>query len=407
MRILFLTQWFQPESFFKGLPFAKALKEKGQDVEILTGFPNYPGGKLYAGYHIRFYQREVMGDVTVHRIPLYPSHDKSAFRRMMNYLSFSLSSILLGPWLIGKPDVIYMFNLITLGPTAFLLRLLYGSKIIIDVQDLWPESATNSKMLRNKTLIIVLNKICNWIYRKADCLTTLSPGYKQELIKRGVTPEKIEVIYNWCDEAGIASKASPTDSRPYQFKSKFVVLFAGTMGTAQGLNTLLDCAELCMEALPDIQFVLIGGGVERQRLGQRAQEMGLHNVTFLPSRPISQMGEVFDSADGLIVHLVDAPIFRIAIPSKTQAYLYIGKPIIMAMHGDAANLVRDAGAGLQCEPENPKAMMDAIRVLYEMPAMARKAMGEAGHSYYMEHLAFNHGVQHFERIMMSLSRKGA
>lgn len=366
MRILFLTQWFQPESFFKGLPFAKALREKGQDVEILTGFPNYPGGNLYPGYHIRFYQREVMEDVTVHRIPLYPSHDKSAFRRMMNYLSFSLSSILLGPWLIGKPDVIYVYNLITLGPTAFLLRLLYGSKVIIDVQDLWPESAIKSKMLRNRALIFVLNKICNLIYCRADCLTTLSSGYRQELIKRGVAPEKVEVIYNWCDEASIALETIQTESRPYQFKGKFVILFAGTMGTVQGLNTLLDCAELCMEALPDIQFILIGGGVEGQRLRQRSIEMGLNNVIFLPSRSISQMGEVFASADGLIVHLVNDPSFRIAIPSKTQAYLYIGKPIIMAMHGDAANLVRDAGAGLQCEPENPKAMMEAIRAPVEL-----------------------------------------
>ena len=407
MKILFLTQWFHPESFFKGLPFAKALMEKGQQVEILTGFPNYPGGKLYPGYRIRFYKREVMEGVTVHRVPLYPSHDKSAFRRTMNYLTFSLSSFLLGPWLIGKMDVIYIYNLITLGPLAFLLRLLHGSKVIIDVQDLWPESVTNSKMLRNKALIYVLDEICNWVYRNADFLTTLSPGYRQELIKRGVPPEKIEVIYNWCDETGIAAKVSQTASdRPSQFNGKFVVLYAGTMGTVQGLNALLDCAELCMGELPDIQYVLIGVGVEGERLQQRANKMRLDNVTFLSPRPIEHMNEIYNFADALIVHLIDDPIFRIAIPSKTQAYLYIGKPIIMAMHGDASNLVRDAGAGLQCEPENPKAMMSAVRALYEMPLMRRKAMGEAGHRYYMEHLAFNHGVQKFERIMMSLCREG-
>ena len=145
----------------------------------------------------------------VHRVALYPSHDKSALRRILNYLSFSLSSFLLGPWLVRRPDVIYVYNLVTLGPTAFLLRFLFGAKVIIDVQDLWPESVANSKMLRNKAVLNVLNGICKWVYRRADQLTVLSPGFKQELINRGVAPEKIEVIYNWCDEASIETDASP------------------------------------------------------------------------------------------------------------------------------------------------------------------------------------------------------
>ena len=111
-------------------------------------------------------------------------------------------------------------------------------------------------------------------------------------------------------------------------------------------------------------------------------------------------------ADALIVHLVDDPLFRITIPSKTQAYLYTGKPIIMAMRGDAGDLVLKSGAGMVCEPDNPKAMMNAIRALYEMPAIERQDMGESGHRYYMDHLSFNHGVEKFEKIMMSLLRKG-
>ena len=125
MRILFLTQWFQPEPFFKGLPFVKALRDRGHEVEVLTGFPNYPGGKVYPGYCVRFYQRETMDGIPVHRVALYPSHDKSASRRILNYLSFSLSAFLIGPWLVGKPDLIYVYNLVTLGPAAFLFRLLF------------------------------------------------------------------------------------------------------------------------------------------------------------------------------------------------------------------------------------------------------------------------------------------
>ena len=140
MRILFLTQWFQPEPFFKGLPFAKALADHGHEVEILTGFPNYPGGKVYPGYRVCLHQRETMDRIKINRVPLYPSHDKSALRRSVNYLTFSLSLLLFGPWLIRRPDVIYVYNLVTIGPPAFLFRFLFGSKVIMDVQDLWPDS---------------------------------------------------------------------------------------------------------------------------------------------------------------------------------------------------------------------------------------------------------------------------
>jgi len=408
MRILFLTQWFQPEPFFKGLPFAKALREKGHDVEVLTGFPNYPGGKVYPGYHVRFYQRETMDGIKVHRVALYPSHDISALRRILNYLSFSLSAFLLGPWLVEKPDVIYVYNLVTLGPPAFLLRFLFGAKVIIDVQDLWPESVANSKMLGNKAVLNVLNGICGWIYRGADRLTVLSPGFKQELMNRGLSSEHIEVIYNWCDETSIAVSASPIGAvKQPEFAGKFVVLFAGAMGLAQGLDTVLDCARLCREPLPDIQFVLIGGGVDRPRLQKRVEEKGLDNVTFLPPRSMETMGAIFALADALLVHLKDDPLFRITIPSKTQAYLYTGKPIIMAMRGDAADLVREAGAGIVCEPDDPQEMMNAINTLYEMPEIERRKMGEAGHRYYMNHLSFNQGINQFERIMTTLAGKAA
>lgn len=404
MRILFLTQWFQPESFFKGLPFAKALKNKGHDVEVLTGFPNYPGGKVYPGYHIRFYQQEVMDGIRVHRVPLYPSHDKSTFRRIINYISFSLSAFLLGPWLVKKPDVIYVYNLVTLGLPAFLLRLIYGSKVIIDIQDLWPESVASSGMLGNKNVLSVLKGICNWVYRKSDQLIVLSPGFKNHLINRGLPPEKIKVIYNWCDETSIRKDLPPSNSeKDFGVSDKFVVLFAGAMGFFQGLDTLLKCAEICRAKMPDVHFVLIGDGADRQRLEQMAVEMKLDNVTFLPHRPIEIMGEIYAMADVLIVHLKDIPLFRITIPSKTQACLYMGKPIIMAVRGNASALVERAGAGIVCSPDNPDAVAEAIRTLRDAGSEKRRSMGEAGHSYYMQELSFERGVKNFEDTMFSLT----
>ena len=402
MRILFLSQWFQPEPAFKGLPFAKALKERGHHVEVLTGFPNYPGGKVYPGYHVRLYQREMMDGIRVNRVALYPSHDRSAIRRILNYLSFAIFSFLLGTWLVRRPDIIYVCNLVTLTPLAFLFRFLFGSKVIIDVLDIWPESVASSTMLNNKVALYVLNNICKWAYRKADKLVAPSHGIKRALINKGVLPEKIEVIYHWCDESSIQKEPPNSDLvKNLEFSGKFVVLFAGTMSIVQGLDTLLDCAKICMETLPKVQFVLVGGGVDRPRLEQRKNEIGLDNVTFLPFRPIESMGEIFAISDALIVHLKDDPLFRITIPSKTHAYLYIGKPIIMAVLGDAEDLVKQAGAGIVCESENPKAMAKALETLFFMSDESRKVMGESGSHYYTNFLSLTSAVDKYEKLMLT------
>jgi len=405
MRILFLKQGFQPLPAFKGLTFAKALQERGHEVEVITGFPNYPGGKYYQGYHVRPYKKEVMDGITVHRMIHFPSHDKSAFHRIITYLSFSLSCCLLGPWLVKKPDLVYVYNLVTLGPPAFLLRFLFGAKVIIDIQDLWPESVAMSKMIRSKAVLCLLNAICGWIYRKADFLTVLSPGFRRTLEARGVSPKKIKVIYNWCEEASISANMESVNSVELpKSDGKFVILFAGSIGLAQGLDVLLDCASLSREMGLDVQFLLIGGGVDRQRLQKRTEEMALRNVTFLQPRPMEKMGEIYKMADALLVHLKDDPLFRITIPSKTQAYLYVGKPIIVAMRGDAAELVQKAGAGLLCSPDDPEEMMNAIRTMYEMPESERRKMGERGHCYYLNCLSFDQGVQSFELVMSRLSK---
>ena len=404
MRILFLTQWFQPESFFKGLPFARALKNKGHEVEVLTGFPNYPGGKIYPGYKVQLYKKEMMDGITVHRVPLYPSHDKSALRRIINYLSFSLSAFLMGPWLIKKPDVIYVYNLVTLGPAAYLLRLLYGAKVIIDVQDLWPQSVADSGMLENKIVLNILNGFCNRVYNKADLLTVLSPGFKNHLAGRKIDERKIHVIYNWCNESAIGNTNMKAVCEDNESK-KLTVLYAGAMGVVQGLDTVLECAKMCMDNMPDIQFTLIGEGADRKRLERLAAEMSLRNVTFLPRRPIEKMAEIYDKADVLLVHLKDYPLFRITIPSKTQAYLYMGKPIVIAVHGDAAALVEEAGAGIVCTPDQPSAMMEAIKKLYEAGPQTRQRMGRAGHDYYMRRLSFDKGADQFESLMSAMVKQ--
>jgi lipopolysaccharide/colanic/teichoic acid biosynthesis glycosyltransferase len=406
MRILMLTQWFNPEPFFKGLPFAKELLKRGHAVEVLTGFPNYPEGKVYEGYRIKPWQRESIDGIRVNRVPLYPSHNESGFKRIINYLSFGICACFLGPWLVRKPDVVYVYNLITLAWAACFLRWIYGCKVVYDVQDLWPESVASSGMMKNRFILGLLNRWSLWAYRKADHIVVLSPGFKKNLQARGIPDEKIQVIYNWCEEQPVRQE-TPGDNLAEDFGlcDTFNVVFAGTMGVMQGLDVVLDAARICTDSDPNVRFILVGDGVEKARLVARANDLKLSNVVFIPRQPMAEMGNIFDLASALLVHLKKDDLFKITIPSKTQAYLAAGRPIIMALEGDAAALVEEAAAGVRCNSDDPDALALTVSKLSKMKRENLEELGGNGKKFYQEKLSINCGAGCFESIFIELGRR--
>lgn len=404
MRILMLTQWFQPEPMFKGLPFAKELVRRGHEVEVLTGFPNYPGGKVYDGYRVKLWQREEMTGVRVNRVALYPSHNNSGISRILNYLSFSFSCLFIGPWLVRKPDVVYVYNLVTLSLPASFLRWLYGCKIVYDVQDLWPESVVSSGMLP-ECLYGPLKRWYFKAYQRADLVIAQSPGFKKKLQQRHLPVEKLRVIYNWCPEENSSIESEEKRSfqtLPLKDEKTFKVVFAGTMGVMQGLDTVLDASEILAKGHANVSFFLIGGGIEKARLQEKSKKRALENVVFLPRQPMRAMAGIYEQADVLLVHLKKDPLFKVTIPSKTQAYLAAGKPIIMAMEGDAANLIEQAGAGYVCAPDDPEAMVKCIMTLCSLTQNELLLLGENGKKFYDEQLSFKCGVSKFESIFESV-----
>ena len=404
MRILFISQWFAPEPFFKGLPFARALRDRGHEVEVLTGFPNYPGGRLHPGYRIRPYQCEIMDGIPVHRVPLYPSHDQSAIRRIANYASFALSAATIGPAVVRKADVAYVYHPpATVAMPAVALRILRGIPFVYDIQDLWPDTLAATGMLRNRLALRLVGGWCRATYRLAARIVVLSPGFKRMLVSRGVPAEKIEVIYNWCDESGDRD-AGPNSDLPQRLgvAGRFTIVFAGTMGKAQGLDAVLDAAQRLRDELPEVQFVLVGGGVEVERLRAVADQMALRNVRFVPRVPMAEIGKILALADALLVHLVDDPLFTITVPSKTQAYLAAGRPILMGVKGDAADLVRKADAGICFQPEDPGDLCRAVKSLYALSPADRQRLGENGRTFYQRDLSMSQGVTHFEHVFVGL-----
>jgi colanic acid biosynthesis glycosyl transferase WcaI len=404
MKILLLTQWFDPEPAIKGLLFARELAARGHDVEVLTGFPNYPGGRVYPGYRIRPWVREQIDGISIIRVALYPSHSKSTLGRMLNYASFAISAAWIGAALIKKPDVVYVYHPpATIGLAAMLLGLFRRAPFVYDIQDLWPDAVAVSGMMAGPVAFAQLDKWCRFVYRRARHIVVLSPGFKQELVRRHVPAEKIDVIYNWCDERAMQTTvSSPELASQLGLADRFNVMFAGTMGAGQALDSVLEAAALCRQSLPHVQFVFVGGGVDRVRLQQKSADLGLANVRFLPRQPMTAMGALLGLADVLLVHLKDDPLFRITIPSKTQAYLAAGKPVLMAVRGDAAQLVTQSGGGLVCEPENSTSIAEAVARFARMSPEQRRDMGEAGKRFYDGHLSLKAGVTRFEALFAGI-----
>jgi colanic acid biosynthesis glycosyl transferase WcaI len=405
IRVLLLTQWFDPEPTFKGMVFARELVRQGFEVEVLTGFPNYPCGKVYPGYRIKLLQREVIDGVQVTRVPLYPNHDHSAIKRVLNYASFAASSLVYGLFVARRADVIYAYHPpLTVGITASLVRLFRRIPVVYDIQDMWPDTLRATGMLNNARALNAVEAVCQWVYRRVDHMVVLSPGFKRLLMQRGVPESKLKVIYNWADEVALAV---PQGQLPESFPSakQFRIVFAGNMGKAQALDAVLDAAALLQTRGSRVCFVMLGGGVEVNRLKQRTVDLRLHNVVFLPPVPMAEVGTLLHAADALLVHLRKDPLFEITIPSKTQAYMTVGKPLLMAVDGDAADLVLQSNGGVVAESENAEALADAAEGLAALPSEQLLAMGQRARRYYQDHLALSVGVAEFGAIFRQLTSK--
>lgn len=397
-KILLLTQWFEPEPTFKGLTFAKELKKQGFEVEVVTGFPNYPGGKVYSGYRMKWFQRDVLDGVIVNRVPLYPSHDRSAVRRVINYVSFALSSFIYISIFTRRVDVIYAYHPpLTVGFVAAIYKLICGSKMVLDVQDLWPDTLRATGMITNKTILLIIAKVAKLIYRISDCVVVLSEGFCNRLVSRGVELDKIKIIKNWADEDKLNSTTEP---KRYTSDDEgcFNILFAGNIGRAQAIGTVLEAAEILAKKNSSVRFIFLGQGLELENLKTAVKSVRIDNVEFLPAVQMGQVGDYLRAADALLVHLRDDELFEITIPSKIQAYMAIGKPILLAVKGDATNLVNEARCGIIAEPENPLSLVNAAIKLESMTKDELHSMGENGKEYYVRELSLKVGVNKFTRI---------
>jgi len=310
-------------------------------------------------------------------------------------VSFTASAIAFGLPRIGRVDVVYYFDsLPTTGFIAFLLRIIRGAATVQHIGDLWPDTVLESGMLPTALAGVVraiVGSWCNFLYRRHSAISVASPGLKTILAERGVPPDKISVVYTWAfEDIFFPSAPDPDAARQMDSNGRFTVLYAGNLGPLQAIDTVLDAAALLRD-VRDVQFVLVGTGQTESRLRARASELELENLRFLGPRPLGEMNRFNATADALLVHLRDIRLMRCTTPSKTQVAMACGRPILMGVAGDAAMAVEAGRAGITFDPENARAMADAVLQLRNLSMERRRAMGDSGRKYYETHMSLDVG----------------
>jgi len=412
MRIAFVSQWFPPEpgnGIAAGI--ADGLATRGHNVDVITGFPNYPTGKIQQGYPLRAYRREQRSDrVAVHRAPLYPSHDRDALKRIANYSSFALSACWVSRSHISKPDIWLTYS----SPATSALPSLIAwrrEKIpsFLLIQDLWPDSVLQSEFLSSSTTKIAhrtLEKFCNWTYRRSAGIGIISPGMRAILVERGVDDEKIYFTPNWVGDTNLQPTRIPDDTLRSSLGlpvGGMLFMYAGNLGQLQGLAPLVEA----FSNLAGVNLVLIGDGVESDSLRTLVETRRIGNISFVSSQMSDIIGHFIAASDVQIVSLRDNPSLRATMPSKVQTSMAAGRPILCHAAGDVAHLVTSSGAGLAAQPGNLASIRHAILAFSRLPDGEMRAMGRRARAYYEKNFSPSAGLDRLESMLLTDARSGA
>lgn len=385
MKILFFTHYFPPEGnapASRTYENARRWVRAGHEVTVVTCAPNCPEGVVYEGYRNRLWQRETMDGIDVRRVWTYIAANEGTVRRIANYVSYMVSAFLYS-FCLRRPDVVVATSpQFFCGWAGVLFRFFRRVPFVLEIRDLWPESIEAVGALGNRRILRLLEWLEAVMYASADRIVTVGDGYRRRLVEKGVADERIEVIMNGVDRELFEPR--PPDGelkRRYGLEGKFVCGYTGTLGMACGLEVALEAAEkLKASGVDDIAFLLVGDGASRKDLEARAKERGLDNVVFTGRQPKERMPDFLAILDVALVHLRKTDLFTTVMPSKIFEAAGMGRPILNGVGGFAAEFIERAGAGINFEPENADALVDALLRLRRDPAL-RAACAESGRAY--------------------------
>ena len=382
LRLLVISQHYWPESF-RINSFVETLIAAGAEVAVLTGQPNYPAGETFEGY--RWWaagrQRHPAG-YDIYRIPLVPRGQAGAIRLALNYLSFIVAGWLVAPILLRgrRFDALFVYGTspVLQGFVGLPLRRLKRARLVLWVQDLWPHVLVATGYVRSPRILRFVQRLVGWLYRRNDLILAQSEAFVD-----AIRPHASDVPVRYFPNPGEA--AVTVEGPPARTLAEaFNVVFAGNLGRAQALDTVVEAAAL-LHGRPDIRITLFGSGAMEAELADEIGRRGLDNLVLGGRLPPEAMAGIYAQADALLLTLVDDEMIARTIPSKLQSYLAAGAPIVAATGGEAARIVEESGAGPVCPPEDAPALAATIAALREAEPGRRSAMGVAAREYYRAH----------------------
>ena len=413
MRILIYSYNYYPEPI--GIAplmteLAEGLVQRGHEVRVITGMPNYPQRQVYEGYRGKFFCTEMRHGVQIQRSFVWIRPKPGLLTRMLLDASFVVTSLVQAfrGW---RPDVI----LLTVPPlpvsvSAALLGCFYSCPVVLNLQDILPEAAVHVGLIKNKTAIRVFEALERFAYSTAHTISVITDGFTENLVSKGISASKIRCIPNWVDVNFIRPTPPAGNSfrRAYGLEDKFVVMYSGNIALTQGLETVIHAAAR-LRYLPDVVFVIVGEQKALDGLRKVCAEYGVENVLLLPFQPREQLPEMLAAADaGLVIQKSNVVAFN--MPSKIQVLLASGRPIVASvpLSGTAARAIQQSGGGIVVEPEQPELLADAIFNLYSDPDQAAE-LGQQGRRYAMQHYSFETALNRYEKLfydVTSSSSKG-
>lgn len=386
MRILIVSQYFFPEEF-KINDLAREFVIRGHQVCVLTGKPNYPKGEYYEGYQYKGIVKEDYYGAEVIRVPLRKRGAGGGKNLALNYFSFvyNANKYIRHNKMEFDAILVYEISPITQAYPALYCKKKYGGKVLLWVQDLWPESVTAAGGVNNGFALSILDRMVKRIYSKCDVLLVQSDGFKKSILSKGDFESKIVYAPNWAEDLYLEKKKINEESISAMMPKGFRVMFAGNVGAAQDVDSIIKAANETRD-IPEIKWVIVGDGRARANVEDQAKQLGLSDtVAFLGRHPMEQMPTFFSFADVMVVSLKDEYIFSLTIPAKTQSYMASGKPIVSMLNGEGNRIVEEAECGLTAQSGDYKTLAENVKKLYKAKKDALAAMGKNGLDYYLSH----------------------
>ena len=386
MRILFLTAYFPPEigaAQTRTHELAARLVKMGHTVHVLTTFPNYPSGVVPPEWRGHFLWQGADSGIKLHRVWSYATPNRGFLKRILGHFSFAFFACVVAPFLPAVDVVIVESHPLFNGIAGAFISLIKRARNVLNVSDLWPQSAIEMGVLKNRTVIRIAEAVEMFSYRRASLILAMAKGIRKAIIEEGIEASKVKLFLNAVDYDLFRPDGEGLEVRRKieVADDEFVVLYAGTIGLAHGLQTILDTAALCLKVGQSrIRFVLAGDGAERAQLQAEASRRQLTNVLFISSVPKRDLPSLLNAADAILVCLRNLKIFEGVVPTKILEGMSCAKPILGAVAGEAARLVRSANAGVCVGPENPQGMCNAIISLIADPAECVE-MGRRGRQF--------------------------